>query len=233
MPLDLTPVNNRILLIGCGAVAREVLAVIEHSGLHHLELKCLPAELHMQPEAITDAVKQMIDRHRNDYADIFVIYGDCGTGGQLDAMLAAEGVQRIAGPHCYSFFTGNDIFTAAAENELGTFYLTDFLARQFDSFVIKPLGLDRWPELASSYFGNYDKLVFLAQCDDAELDQRAEAAAIKLGLRYERRFTGYGDLGATLAARFAPLGLSGAFPSDDDAQSTDCATNDFAPAAVS
>ncbi|MGI9427006.1 MAG: DUF1638 domain-containing protein [Hyphomicrobiaceae bacterium] len=216
MALDLAPAENRVLLIGCGAVAREILSVIEHGGLNHLELKCLPADLHMQPTAITEAVRKTIHQFREDYASIFVIYGDCGTGGQLDAMLQQEGVERIPGPHCYSFFTGNEIFDSKAEDDITTFYLTDFLARQFDSFVVRPLGLHRWPELVSSYFGHYEKLVYLAQSDDSELDRRAEAAAMRLGLRYERRFTGYGDLGAVLADRFTPPYLPDAQTSDGD-----------------
>ena len=189
---------GRVLLIACGALAREVLAVIEANGMSHVELRCLPAELHLRPEAITDAVRQAIHRHRPEFERVFVVYGDCGTGGQLDAMLADEGVERIEGPHCYSFYFGNDAFAASAEHDITTFYLTDFLARQFESFVIKPLGLDRWPELVSSYFGHYTKLVYLAQTDDADLDQRAAAAAERLGLTYERRFTGYGELARAL-----------------------------------
>lgn len=185
---------GKVLLIACGAVAREVLAVIRQNQLDHVELRCLPAELHMRPDEITDAVRDTIRKYRQDYARIFVVYGDCGTGGQLDAMLHQEGVDRIPGPHCYSFFTGNALFAASAEEEITTFYLTDFLARQFDSFVVEPLGLDRWPDLASSYFGHYEKLVYLAQTDDPELDRNARAAAERLGLAYERRLTGYGEL---------------------------------------
>ncbi len=186
--------SERVLLIACGAIAREVLAVIERNGLSHVELRCLPAELHMRPDDITDAVRETIRRMRGDFEHVYVVYGDCGTGGRLDAMLAEEGVTRIPGPHCYSFFVGNELFETRADEDLSTFYLTDFLARQFESFVVKPLGLDRWPDLVSSYFGNYEKLVYLAQTDDPELDRRAATAAATLGLAYERRYTGYGEL---------------------------------------
>ena len=196
--------QKRILLIACGALAREVLALIEANRLDHVELRCLPADLHLKPEAITDAVRQAIGKYRDAFDEVFVVYGDCGTGGQLDAMLAEEGVERIPGPHCYSFFMGNELFQTTSEDEITTFYLTDFLARQFESFVIKPLGLDRWPELAESYFGHYEKLVYLAQTNDPDLDQRASAAARQLGLVYERRTTGYGDMAHVLANRFAP-----------------------------
>ncbi|MGD9744530.1 MAG: DUF1638 domain-containing protein, partial [Dongiaceae bacterium] len=125
---------------------------------------------------------------------IFVAYGDCGTGGELDRVLAEEGVERIAGPHCYEFFAGAEAFRDLMEAELGSFFLTDYLARHFDKLMIEGLGLDRHPELREAYFGNYRKLVYLAQTDDADLTARAADAARKIGLEFERRFTGYGDL---------------------------------------
>ncbi len=191
--------QGRVLLIACGAVAREVLAVIARNGLVHVDLKCLPADLHLTPDAIPDAVRRVFETYAAAYDETFVVYGDCGTGGKLDAMLQDLGISRIEGPHCYSFFTGNELFSDNAEDEITTFYLTDFLARQFDSFVIRPLGLDRWPELAGMYFGHYERLVYLAQTDDPELDRRAAAAAERLGLAFERRKTGYGDLETALA----------------------------------
>lgn len=191
--------QERILLIACGALAREVLAVTKANGLGHVDLRCLPAELHMRPDAITDAVRDAIHRYRSEYDKMFVLYADCGTGGLLDVMLEEEGVERIAGPHCYSFFAGNETFAEQAEDEITTFYLTDFLVRQFESFVIKPMGLDRWPELADTYFAHYEKLVYLAQTDDLSLDEKARAAAERLGLKFERRYTGYGDMGSFIS----------------------------------
>ena len=185
-----------------------MLAVTKANGLDHVDLKCLPAELHMRPDAITDAVRDAIHRHRPQYDKIFVLYADCGTGGLLDTMLEEEGVERIAGPHCYSFFEGNELFAAQAEDEITTFYLTDFLVRQFESFVIKPMGLDRWPELADTYFAHYEKLVYLAQTDDLDLDEKAKAAADRLGLRFERRYTGYGDMGSFIQKVAAPVSVS-------------------------
>lgn len=204
--------QSRVLLIACGALAREVLALIEANGLDHVELQCLPADLHLTPEAITGAVRQTIAKFRAHYDNVFVVYGDCGTGGQLDIMLEEEGVERIPGPHCYSFFMGNDLFQQNAEDEITTFYLTDFLARQFESFVIKPLGLDRWPELAQSYFGHYEKLVYLAQTNDPELDLRASAAADRLGLVYERRATGYGDMAHVLSQKLTTTPVAAPLP---------------------
>lgn len=190
--------TGRVLLLACGALAREILAVIRVNGWDHMDLACLPAILHNRPERIPGAVEAAVETHRAAYDRIFVVYADCGTGGQLKAVCDRLGVEMIVGPHCYSFFEGNDIF-AAHEDEITAFYLTDFLVRQFEAFVIKPLGLDRHPELREAYFGNYEKLVYLAQSEDPALDARAAAAADRLGLPLERRFTGYGDLAKALA----------------------------------
>lgn len=189
--------RGRVLLIGCGALAREVLALKQANGWEHLDLQCLPAILHNHPEKIPDAVERAVRDARPAYDDIFVLYADCGTGGLLQARCAKLGVQMLEGPHCYSFFEGNAAF--AAREEMTAFYLTDFLVRQFDAFVTKPLGLDRHPELREMYFGNYDKLVYQAQTDDPALTEKARACADFLGLTFERRFTGYGDLETSLA----------------------------------
>lgn len=189
--------TGRVLILACGALAREILAVLEAGGWDHLDLHCLPAILHNTPDAIPDAVEAAVVARRGDYASVFVAYADCGTGGLLQARCAALGVEMIAGPHCYSFFEGNAVF--AARDEMTAFYLTDFLVRQFDAFVTKPLGLDRHPQLRDMYFGNYETLVYQAQVNDGALDAKAEACAEALGLAYERRFTGYGDLEGALA----------------------------------
>lgn len=189
--------KGRILLIACGALAREIVDLKEANGWTHLDLTCLPAKYHLWPKKITEAVTEAVEKHRDAYDDIFVVYADCGTGGGLEARCAELGVNMIPGPHCYSFFEGNDTF--AAREEFTAFYLTDFLVRQFDAFVWKPMGLDRHPELRDMYFGNYEKLVYQAQTDDPALDAKAEDCAKRLGLAYERRFTGYGDLKTTLA----------------------------------
>lgn len=189
--------EGRVLLIACGALAREILALRDRNGWDHLDLTCLPAILHNHPEKITDAVRTAVDKHRDDYARVCVVYADCGTGGLLEAACAEMGVALVPGPHCYAFFDGIDRF--AARDEITAFYLTDFLVRQFDAFVWKPLGLDRHPQLRDMYFGHYETLVYLAQTDDPELTAKAEAQAARLGLRFERRMTGYGDLATTLS----------------------------------
>jgi hypothetical protein len=184
--------TKSVLLIACGALAREVLAICEGNGWSHITVTCLPAILHNTPEKIPAAVSAAVEKHRASYDTIYVLYADCGTGGLLQATCAELGVEMLRGPHCYSFFEGNTAF--AARDEFTAFYLTDFLVRQFDAFVWKPLGLDKHPSLKDMYFGNYEKLVYQAQTDDPVLTAKAEDCAARLGLPFERRFTGYGDL---------------------------------------
>lgn len=187
------------LILACGALAREITSLIKLNHWSHMHLQCLPANLHLYPDKITDAVEQAVGKYRDDFDDIFIAYADCGTGGLLQKKCDELGVKMIAGPHCYSFFEGNEAFAKQVENEFTVFYLTDFLVRQFESFVWKPMGLDRHPELRDLYFGNYTKLVYQAQTDNPDLTAKAENCATKLGLSFERRFTGYGDLQDALA----------------------------------
>ncbi|TGP50298.1 DUF1638 domain-containing protein [bacterium M00.F.Ca.ET.159.01.1.1] len=192
--------TDRLLVIACGMIAREVLAVKQQLKLDHLELTCLPAEFHFYPHRIAPAMDKAIEKAKAEgYGRIFVGYADCGTGGLLDRVIEKHGVERMAGPHCFAFYQGMDAYAKIAEDDMMSFYMTDFLCRQFEAFFIKPLGLDRHPELIKDYFGNYEKLIYLAQTDDPELDKVAEKAAAMLGLAYERRATGYGDLTSELA----------------------------------
>ncbi|QQA44274.1 DUF1638 domain-containing protein [Pelagovum pacificum] len=187
---------GRVLVLACGALAREILELKRLNGWDHLVLQCLPAILHNSPDRIAPAVEAEITKADGSYDRILVAYGDCGTGGALQAVCDRTGAEMIASPHCYAFFEGTDAFVA--RDEITAFYLTDFLARQFDAFVWRPLGLDRHPELRDMYFGNYDRLVYLAQSDDAALTAKAEEAAQRLGLAFERRRTGYGELAEAL-----------------------------------
>lgn len=194
---ELTLSGGNVLLIACGALAREILALKAANSWPHLALRCLPANLHLRPDKITSEVTRVVIEERENFDKIFVVYADCGTGGLLKKACDALGVEMVAGPHCYSFFEGNDAF-AAHPDEITAFYLTDFLVRQFDAFVFKPMGLDRHPQLRDMYFGNYTKLVYQAQTDDPLLTLKAEDCAQRLGLAFERRFTGYGDLKTAL-----------------------------------
>ena len=189
------------LVIGCGALARELVELTRRAGLPAMDLTCLPASLHNRPERIPDAVRARIRRARRDgYDRIFVAYADCGTGGLLDNVLDAEGVARLEGAHCYEVYAGRAAFAALHDRDPGTFYLTDYLARNFDRLVVRGLGLDRHPELLPIYFGNYRRLVYLAQVDDSELALRAKAAAARLELAYERRLVGLGELASSIGA---------------------------------
>ncbi len=185
---------RKILVIACGALAREVLAL----KLEHIDLTSLPAQLHNYPRRIPEAIRAKIRANRAAYDEILCLYGDCGTGGELDRVLKEEGVRRIEGAHCYAFYAGEEVFSGLAEEEPGTFYLTDFLVRHFDALVIRGLGLDRFPQLRDDYFGNYRRVVHLAQFDDPDAAAKAKAAADRLGLAYERRFTGLGGIRAFL-----------------------------------
>ena len=207
------PAPPRVLALACGALAREIGALRAANGWTHLDLHCLPADLHLRPQRIPDAVAAAVAQHRAAYDRIVVVYADCGTGGLLAARCAELGVEMVPGPHCYAFFAGNATFAAWAETEITAFYLTDFLARQFDAFVWRPMGFDRHPELIGMMLKGYEKLVYLAQTDDPDLDARARDAAARLGLAYERRATGYGDLAPVLAAAAAGKSVADAAPS--------------------
>ncbi|MBS0580876.1 MAG: DUF1638 domain-containing protein [Proteobacteria bacterium] len=190
--------TSRTLLIACGALAREVAALTRANGWTSFDVRCLPAELHNRPEKIAPAVRAEIQAQRGRYARMFVVYGECGTGGVLDAVLREEGVERLPGAHCYEFYATAPVFAQLAEAELGTFYLTDFLLRHFERLVVKALGIDRHPELKQEYFRHYRRLVYLAQVQSAEAIERARAVADWFGFEFEYRFTGYGDLGTRL-----------------------------------
>jgi hypothetical protein len=192
-----------LLLIACGALAHEVMAVLRMSKLEGVEVQCLPAKLHNTPQKIPEAVRAKIREERAHFERMLVLYGDCGTGGLLDQVLAEEGVERIAGAHCYEFFATTLAFAEMADAEPACFYLTDFLVRHFDRLVWKGLGIDRHPQLLPLYFGNYRRLIYLAQTDVPALRAKAKHAAERLGLAYEYRLTGYGDLRPAISAAAA------------------------------
>jgi hypothetical protein len=184
--------QHRTLLITCGAIAREIVAILKQNGLEFLKVECLPAHLHNTPQQIPEAVRAKIRQSRDKFERFIVLYADCGTGGKLDAVLEEEGVERIAGAHCYEAFAGHQAFADIMDTEVGTFFLTDFLAQHFDRLVWKGLGLDKNPRLVKLYFANYTRLLYLAQSDNPQTCQKAEQAAEKLGLRFEIQYTGYG-----------------------------------------
>jgi hypothetical protein len=198
---DFTKGKGQTLLISCGAIAREIVDLIELNNWPEYDVSCLPAKWHNTPGLIVDGVRNKIHAAKANYKNIFVVYGDCGTGGLLDKMLVQEGVERIAGPHCYAFFSGPEMFAKHADDDITSFYLTDYLVRHFEKLIWQGLGLHRHPQLYDEYFGNYRKVVYLAQTEDPKLQQMAKAAADRLELEYEYRFTGYGDLKANLTLK--------------------------------
>ena len=183
-------------IIACGALANELVALKKLNGWDHFKIDCVPAKYHATPALIPEAVKTKITKIQQSKPqdEILVAYGECGTMGMLDKVLDETGVKRLPGAHCYQFFAGQQAFIDLHEAEIGTFYLTDFLTQHFETYVWKMLGLDRKPELLEMYFGNYKKLVFLAQTDNPELTTRGKEYAQRLGLAYERIFTAYGEL---------------------------------------
>jgi hypothetical protein len=193
-----------VLVIACGALAREIKALKRLNGWQMLDSVFLPAELHNRPELIPQAVRELIDAHRANYRSIFVGYADCGTGGKLDEVLAATGVERLPGAHCYEFYASSAVFAALAEQEVGTYYLTDYLVRHFDRLVIRGLGIDRHPELKDEYFRHYRRLVYLAQAPDAQTRAEAERIARDMGFEYHYQETGYGGLGESLTRVVRP-----------------------------
>ena len=185
--------QKKTLIIACGALARELSEVISFNNLEHIEGEWLPASYHNSPEKIPVALEERIQKTKKDYDQIFVGYADCGTGGKVDEICEKFGVERLSGAHCYEFFAGKNNFANLQENEIGSFYLTDFLVKHFERLVIKALWLDTHPELLNEYFGNYTRVVYLAQTDDPVLEEKARESAKKLGLDLVVLRTGYGD----------------------------------------
>ncbi len=186
--------NAKTLIIACGAIAKEIVEIINLNKLTHISLTCLPANLHNKPDQIPDRLRKKIRKHKDSYERILIGYADCGTGGLLDVVCHEEAVERIHGAHCYAFYQGQDAFTELAEEELGTFYLTDYLVRQFDALIMEGMGLNKYPEMRDLMFGNYKRVVYLAQTEDVFLRDEAQKAADKLNLELKIVKTGYGEL---------------------------------------
>jgi len=189
-----------VLVITCAAIAREVNELKKLGQWSQMDLEAITVDLHARPEKIPAAVADKIDQARDKYDHIFVAYGDCGTSGELDRVLEERGVKRLPGAHCYDFLAGREHYEQMQEEEPGSFYLTDFLTQHFQRLVIEILGIDRHPELLEMYFGNYTRLVYLAQTESEKLTEQARAAAEQLGLRFERRYTGMGEMVPALDA---------------------------------
>jgi hypothetical protein len=196
--------KGNVLLIACGALGREIIDLIEANRWPAFDVTCLPAKWHNEPHLIPDGVREKIRANKDKYRKIYILYGDCGTGGLLDKVLKEEGVERIEGPHCYSFFSGNDAFAERSEDDMRALFLTDYFARHFDKLIWQGFGLDRRPDMVDFLFENYEKVVYLAQAPTPDLEAKARAAADRLKLSYEFRPTGYGDLARFMAGAVPP-----------------------------
>jgi hypothetical protein len=198
---DIEATDKKALIIACGALVREIRDVLGANRLGAIDIAAIPALYHNRPEKIAPAVAERIAAARDQYDHIFVAYAECGTVGELDRVIAEAGAERLPGTHCYAFFSGVEAF-AQRDDDMTSFFLTDFLVRQFDSIIVKGLGLDRHPELRDMYFGNYRKVVYISQVPTPALIAKAEAAAERLSLAFEHRLVGYGDLAVVLEQQF-------------------------------
>ena len=192
--MAMQPSLEKTLIIACGALSHEIVELIRINNWNHLELTCLPAYWHHIPDRIPGGLRKKIRQKRSQYKNIYVMYGDCGTSGEIDKVIEEEGAERIAGPHCFSFLMGNADFDQYSENDITTFYLTDFFCQYFEKFVWESLGLNRRDDMVNFVFGNYKKVIYIAQTDNPKLREKAEEIAARLKLEYEYRFTGYGDM---------------------------------------
>ena len=190
--------NKDILIIECGAIAHEVSEIIELNNWDNVRLQCLNAELHNTPKILPRKIKEAIDSNINDYSKIFLAYADCGTGGLIDLLLKDYDIERLEGAHCYEFYSGSSVFKELSEKEIGTFYLTDFLVKNFDRLVIEGLGIQKYPSLKEDYFRNYKNVVYLAQLQDNVLESKARECADYLNLEFSVHFTGIKNLGNQL-----------------------------------
>ena len=202
--MEQTP--HKTLIIACGALAKEILAVKGALELADgvFDLQCLPAGYHNFPNKIVPGLEKIIEAHGENYDRILIGYGDCGTGGGLNRMMEKHPkTERLPGAHCYAFYSGLSEFDAMMEEELGSFFLTDYLTRFFDTLIIKGFGIDRYPNLKETYFEHYKRLIYISQAPTPQLIAKAKKAADFLGLEFEHRNVGYGEL-ATYIADLSP-----------------------------
>ena len=186
--------DKEILIIGCGAIAHEVREIIKLNNWDNVRLQCLNADLHNTPKILPAKIKESIDSNINDYSKIFLAYADCGTGGLIDLILKDYDIERLDGAHCYEFYSGSSVFEELSEKEIGTFYLTDFLVKNFDRLVVDGLGIQKYPALKEEYFKNYKNVVYLAQKQDNVLESKARECADYLNLEFSALFTGLNNL---------------------------------------
>jgi hypothetical protein len=188
---------NHVALLICGALGKEVKTMVDEHGWD-VDIYGVPAMHHFYPKKIVEAVDRKLDQLSANYRQVVVVYGDCGTAGALEPVLERHGAVRVRGPHCYEMFAGAD-FERITEERPATFFLTDWLVRNFERAVVRGLGLDRYPDLKPVYFQNYTDLLYLAQFTDPRLREKAQEIATYLGLPLEVRHVGFGELETRLA----------------------------------
>jgi hypothetical protein len=199
--------TSGLTLVACGALARELLAITSQFPDDALDITCLPASWHNHPERIVPGLRRKVAALRRQGREVAVVYGDCGTGGEIDAFLREQQLDRIPGPHCYEMFLGPAEFEGEMERELGTFFLTDYMVRHFERIVMQGMGLRKHPQLRDMYFGSYRRVLYIAQTEDRALQDKARAAAMELELEYKYRFTGFGDFTSWVESRMQTGGL--------------------------
>ena len=177
--------ESGLTLIACGALVRELLGITAQFPDGQVDLTCLPASWHNHPEKIVPGLRRKGRR-------LAVVYGDCGTGVEIDTFLESENVPRIPGPHCYEMYLQQPDFDDEMERELGTFFLTDYTVPHFERIIMQGMGLRRHPQLRDLYFGNYTRVLYIAQTEDPSFERKAMVAADELGLAYQYRFAGFG-----------------------------------------
>ena len=185
--------NKDILIIGCGAIAHEINEIIKLNNWNNVNLQCLNADLHNTPKKLPTKIKEAIESNLKEYSKIFLAYADCGTGGLIDSMLKNYDIERLEGAHCYEFYAGSRLFKDLSDREIGTFYLTDFLVKNFKRLIIDGLGISKHPSLKDEYFKNYKNIVYLAQKHDNDLELKAKDCANYLKLEYSVHYTGLGN----------------------------------------
>jgi len=186
-------------LVICGALGRDVKDIITRRGWD-VDVYGVSALLHLYPSRIVDELRDKLRELRPRYKNLVVVYGECGTTGKLEPVLEETGAVRLRGPHCYEMYAGERRFKEVTESKPGTFFLTDWLVRNFDRAVVKGLGLDRDPELKPMLFGNYEAVLYLRQVPNPRLAEKAGEIAAYLGLPLEIEDVGLGELEERLAA---------------------------------
>jgi hypothetical protein len=169
-----TSTGAKAAFIACGAVAQDTAFLVKKHGWD-ADVHGISSVLHMTPLDIGPAVEEKLKALTPRYERVIVVYGDCGTGGRLDQVLARYPAVRPAGVHCFQWYAG-DLF-ARFNDDIGIYFLTDWLVTNWDRAVIAGLGLDRFPWLQETYFDNITRILFVRQHPDDGREAKAREIA--------------------------------------------------------